>query len=158
MDQLFQRTFNLPKIELHAHLTGCMRPQTFLELVEKKGIDIEKIDFYQITVDMGFQILNVAGALITDCQTLKRVAKEMIADYANQNTRYLEIRSTPKARGDIQSKEQYIITILEAIQELEASLSTIKVAYLISVNRNSPVGELTEAIELLEIFRQRAST
>jgi len=70
----------------------------------------------------------------------------------------LEIRSTPKARGDIQSKEQYIITILEAIQELEASLSTIKVAYLISVNRNSPVGELTEAIELLEIFRQRAST
>jgi len=60
-----------------------MRPQTFLELVEKKGIDIEKIDFYQITVDMGFQILNVAGALITDCQTLKRVAKEMIADYAN---------------------------------------------------------------------------
>ena len=67
MDQCFQDTFNIPKIELHAHLTGCMRPQTFLELVEKKGIDIEKIDFYQITVDMAFQILKVAGQLITDC-------------------------------------------------------------------------------------------
>ena len=82
----------------------------------------------------------------------------MIEDYSKQNTRYLEIRSTPKARGDIQSKEQYIITILEAIQEMERSHRGIKVAYLVSVNRNSQVEELTEAIELLEAFRERAST
>ena len=54
-----------------------------MELVEKKRIDIEKIDFYQVTVEMAFQILNVAGQLITDCPTLKRVAKEVITDYGN---------------------------------------------------------------------------
>lgn len=48
MDQLFQLAHSLPKIELHAHIGGCFRPQTFLDLVEQKKIDIDHIDFYHV--------------------------------------------------------------------------------------------------------------
>ena len=34
VDELFQLCHNIPKIELHAHIGGCFRPQTFLELAE----------------------------------------------------------------------------------------------------------------------------
>ena len=55
--------------------------------------------------------------MITDIYTLKKVTKEIIEDYNKQNTRYLELRSTPKAIGDIKSKEEYILAVIDAIEE-----------------------------------------
>ena len=78
MDELFKITHNLPKIELHAHIGGCYRPMTFLELAEEKKIDIDHIDFYNIDIPTAFEIFKVGSRLITDCQTLKRVTKEII--------------------------------------------------------------------------------
>jgi len=45
-----QATFNIPKIELHAHIGGCMRPATFMELVMAKEIDLDAVDFYNVTI------------------------------------------------------------------------------------------------------------
>jgi len=56
----------MPKIELHAHLGGSIRPQTFVELAEKKKVSIENIDFYKITMDMAFEIFKVSSAIVTD--------------------------------------------------------------------------------------------
>lgn len=117
MDKLFQITHNIPKLELHAHLGGCFRPQTFVDLAIQKDIDIDHIDFYNVDIKMAFEIFKVGGRLVTDQPTLKRVCLEMIEDFNKQNTRYLEIRSTPKKVGTIESKEQYILTLLEAIKE-----------------------------------------
>ena len=33
MNKLFQISHSLPKVELHAHIGGCFRPQTFMDLV-----------------------------------------------------------------------------------------------------------------------------
>jgi adenosine deaminase len=46
MDSIFQLSHSIPKIELHAHIGGSIRPTTFLELAEKKNICIDHIDFY----------------------------------------------------------------------------------------------------------------
>ena len=149
MGDLFTVASSIPKIELHAHIGGCIRPLTFMQLAEQKGINIDHIDFYNVDLKCAFEIFKVGSQLITDCETLKRVTCEIIEDYAKQNTRYLELRSTPKVIGTIESKEQYIDTILEAIAEMEGRVPTLKVAFLISINRTAGPETATEAVELL---------
>jgi adenosine deaminase len=60
----------MPKIELHAHIGGCLRPTTFLELVEKAGANIDKIDFYKVDIDIGFEYFKVVNQILTDLDTL----------------------------------------------------------------------------------------
>lgn len=156
MDELFRLTHNIPKVELHTHLGGCFRPTTFLELAEKKKIDTDHIDFYNVTLSTAFEIFKVGGRLVTDVPTLKRVVREMIEDYAKQNTRYLEIRSTPKQIGEIESKEQYIRTVVEAIQEMESA--TMRTAYVVSINRQLPVEQAKDSIDLLIKLREEDET
>lgn len=82
MDTMFQLTHAIPKLELHAHIGGCFRPQTFMELSMQKNIDIDHIDFYNVDIKCAFEIFKVGGKLVTDRATLKRVTREMIEDYA----------------------------------------------------------------------------
>ena len=142
----------MPKIELHAHIGGCYRPQTFVELAEAKNLSIDHIDFYNVDIKAAFEIFKVGSQLITDAATLKRVTKEIIEDYNKQNTRYLELRSTPKAIGEIKTKEEYVETILEAIKEASEEFRSIRVAFLISVNRTAEVATAKEAVDLLVKF------
>ena len=45
---------------------------------------------------MAFEIFKVGAKLVTNLDTVKRITKEMIQDYAKHNTVYLEIRTTAK--------------------------------------------------------------
>lgn len=60
----------MPKIELHAHIGGCFRPTTFLELVEKVGADIDKIDFYNVDLNVSFEFFRIGSQLVKDIETL----------------------------------------------------------------------------------------
>ena len=112
-----------------------MRPNTFINLCMLNNKDIDHIDFYNPTLASAFEIFKIGSQLITDIDTLKYVTSEIIQDYSKQNTRYLELRSTPKSVGSITSKEDYINAVLEAMSEMEQSIPQIKVAYLVSINR-----------------------
>jgi adenosine deaminase len=61
MNELFKIVHNLPKIELHAHIGGCYRPQTFVELADSKKISIDHIDFYNVDLAMAFEIFKVGS-------------------------------------------------------------------------------------------------
>lgn len=128
-----------------------------MELAEAKNISIDHIDFYNVDIKAAFEIFKVGSQLITDAATLKRVTKEIIEDYNKQNTRYLELRSTPKAIGAIKTKEEYVETVLEAIKEASEEFKSIRVAFLISVNRTAEVATAKEAVDLLVKFQERAA-
>ena len=115
MEALFKLVHDLPKVELHALIGGCIRPQTFVDLCNEKNISIEHIDFYQLNVEMAFQIFKVTDQLVTEPSILARVTREIVEDYSKHNCRYLELRSTPKIIGTISDKETYIETVLDAI-------------------------------------------
>lgn len=149
MDALFQLAHSLPKIELHAHIGGCFRPQTFLELVEEKKIDIDHIDFYHVDYKQAFEIFKVGSQLVTNCETLARVTLEIIEDYAKQSCRYLELRSTPKVIGEIGSFELYVETVLKALLEGEQRQKNITCAYLVSVNRTAPVEVARKTVDTM---------
>jgi adenosine deaminase len=115
----------MPKIELHAHIGGCLRAETFLEMAEDRGISVDHIDFYNVDIKGAFEIFKVVGLIMTDLDSLERVVREIIEDYAKQNCIYLELRSTPKAllidrlTGTKGIMQDYIDRVLKAIKEGE---------------------------------------
>lgn len=53
-----------------------------MDLVVKKNIDIDHIDFYNVDYKAAFEIFKISNQLITDCETLDRVTQEIVEDYA----------------------------------------------------------------------------
>lgn len=88
----------MPKVELHVHLEGSIRPTTLLQLAQRNSIslpaqDVEELrDFYRFR-DFG-HFIEVYGA-ITSClctpDDYRLVAYEFGADCARQNIRYAEV-------------------------------------------------------------------
>ena len=88
----------MPKVELHIHLEGSIRPATLLQLAEHNGFDLpakdvaELEDFYRFRDFAHFIEVYVT---ITRClQTqddYRLIAYEFGADCARQNVRYAEV-------------------------------------------------------------------
>lgn len=149
---MYKECFNIPKIELHSHIGGCVRPETFLELAQKKNISIDNLDFYNVDLKMAFEIFKLGPKLFTDLATLDRIVREIIHDYAKFNTIYLELRTTPK---DFESstKEEYIDTLVKAMKEEEENNPRIKVRLLLSINRSQSIEAAKELVDLALKFQ-----
>lgn len=96
----------LPKVELHCHLDGCLRLSTILELGRKQNVSLPSFDpdklkkilvignkrgsleQYLARFDITLSVMQTPGSL-------SRIAYELIADAAAENIRYIEIRYSP---------------------------------------------------------------
>ena len=96
----------LPKVLLHHHLDGALRPQTILELAESTGYD--RLPSYQLEelTDWFFQgesasleaYLNAFAHTVGVMQTadaIERVAYETVQDLAGHGVVYAEVRMAP---------------------------------------------------------------
>ena len=86
-----------------------------MELAMANNIDLDGIDFYNITIDSAFKFFIAGSKMVKTIDTLQRITYEIIEDYEKLNTRYLELRSTPKCL-DGKSKKEYIEAIIEVIE------------------------------------------
>jgi adenosine deaminase len=96
-----------PKVLLHDHLDGGLRPQTVLELAEPVGHrlpadDAESLaDWFAESADSGSLVRylepfeHTVGVLQTE-DALERVARECVADLAADGVVYAEIRYAPE--------------------------------------------------------------
>jgi len=95
----------LPKPELHVHLDGSLRPATMLDLAADAGVtlpatDAERLHRLMVVEDARnledyLRRFEITIALLQTEAALERVAYEMVADAAQQNVRYLEVRYCP---------------------------------------------------------------
>jgi aminodeoxyfutalosine deaminase len=91
----------MPKVELHVHLEGSIRPATLLQLSQRNGVrlpaqDVEGLrDFYRFRDFAHFVdvYVTVTGCLRTP-DDYRLIAYEFGADYARQNIRYAEVTFT----------------------------------------------------------------
>ncbi|MFQ6605570.1 MAG: adenosine deaminase [Fidelibacterota bacterium] len=118
----------LPKVELHCHLDGSVRPETILDLGQK-----QKVPLPASTPEDMAQILKIGknrGSL-TDYLTrfpiilsvlqtpeaLERVTFELIEDVARENTRYIEIRYSPILHTEwSMTMEESVMAVKRGIQ------------------------------------------
>jgi adenosine deaminase len=137
---MIQYIQDLPKVELHAHLNGCIREETLFELAKERNVTLSEHHFSpQPHTGDDHSMYNVRPRSLQDCfdmfaeipkcvddlASLTRITTEALEDFAQHHVVYLELRSTPKqlllAFGceKTASKRMYCETVLDAIKKYE---------------------------------------
>lgn len=107
----------LPKVELHAHLHGSARLTTIAELAPP-GVDV-RIDIDgERTLDGCFALFAAIHKTVTSLAAVRRITAEVLADFAADNVKYLELRTTPRALSDA-SIEDYVRAVLKVFERFE---------------------------------------
>jgi adenosine deaminase len=95
-------TREMPKVELHVHLEGSIRPSTVLELARRNGVTLPADDlegmrqFYRFTdFDHFIRVYFAVSSCLKTVEDYDLIAYEFGADMARQNTRYAEVTVTP---------------------------------------------------------------
>ena len=165
----------LPKVELHAHLHGSIRKTTLVEFAamttvtttvatntstttstasdSTSAVKLTLEDYEHITADTPFALFPLIHQLITSIEQVKRILVEMMDDYRQQHTIYLEIRSTPRDLSTHVSKEQYLQCLVETIGEYNRKYhEEIMVKLVVSVDRSKNVKQAIDIIHLAEQY------
>lgn len=92
----------LPKVELHLHLEGSLRPRTMLELAEKNGVDIGAASANELTAQYEYGSFDDFLALFMQGLTVLQTGEDfavaitaLAAELAAQNVGYAELTTTP---------------------------------------------------------------
>lgn len=97
----------MPKVELHLHLDGSVRPQTLVDLANKQKQNLPTNDPVKLKTYMMApepcehlnQYLETFDFVLPFMQTvdaLERVAYELVEQCAEQNVKYVEVRFAPQ--------------------------------------------------------------
>ncbi|PGH17588.1 adenosine deaminase [Polytolypa hystricis UAMH7299] len=156
----------LPKLELHAHLSGSITRQCLREIwlrKKAKNPNLNIVDPYvamppgkvDYTIKTFFQVFsNLIYQLCADIESLRYATRCVLQDFLNDGVRYLELRTTPRESQQFGvSKERYVSTVLDVIDEFRNDrMST----YLIlSVDRTKTAWEALEVVDLAIKYRNR---
>lgn len=92
----------MPKVELHIHLEGSIRPETLLELARRNRIQLpisarEGLHkWYQFSsFDHFVEIYGLMSSSIRSTEDIEFVAREFLSGQASQGIRYSEVTYTP---------------------------------------------------------------
>lgn len=92
----------MPKVELHVHLEGSIRPATLLVLAERNRVNLPAHDlagmreFYRfVDFEHFIQVYFAISRCLQTVQDFDLIAYEFGADMARQNIRYAEVTFTP---------------------------------------------------------------
>ena len=96
----------LPKVDIHCHLDGCLRPRTVLELAGMQGVKLPTTNLTKLTrvlqagkrtrnLGQYLKIFDITLSVMQERDALYRVASELAEDAAAENVRHLEVRYSP---------------------------------------------------------------
>jgi len=118
----------IPKIELHLHLEGAVRPSTFVELARKNGVELPAFDeigeLYRYDNLPDFlKIYDLVSRSIRDADDFHRITYEMLESCAASNARHVEFFVSAHAH---QAHGVDYTTMLDGILAAMADLETDK--------------------------------
>lgn len=124
----------LPKTDLHCHLDGSLRLETFLELAAGAGLQVpadraeaRRLFLPEARVEGQPEFLRYFDhtlAVLQDAASLARAARELALDFAAEGGWYLEVRFCPLlhlARG--LSADDAVAAVVAGLREAEARAS-----------------------------------
>ena len=144
----------LPKAELHAHLHGCARLTTIAELappdVDVSALLIGPKDGRSLETCFG--IFAAIHKTVTSLATVRRVAREVLDDFAADNVRYLELRTTPRALSDADING-YVEAVLAELAASETRQPGMMVRLLLSIDRTGSLEAALQTVMLAARLR-----
>lgn len=152
---------HLPKIELHAHIHGSIRPATLQQLLlddaSANGTAPRALPANR-SLDECFEMFHLIHEVVVSRAVLRRITIEAVEDFARDNVKYLELRSTPRAlERDGASRADYIAVVVAALEECHAREDLdIEVRLLLSINRNQSLEIAEETVKLALEWKQKS--
>ncbi len=121
----------IPKIELHCHLDGSVRPSTMLDIANKDNIDIPTNDINELkkyitapeechSLDEYLATFDISNKVMQTKENIKRIAYELLEDVSKYNVKYIEMRFAPlfhMAKG--LKFDEIVQSVLDGIKEAE---------------------------------------
>ena len=162
------RTFlqQMPKVDLHRHLEGSLRLQTLAEIAIEHGVDlptysIEELRPYVQVIDNSSDFhqflakFRLLRRLYRSPEAVRRVAYEAVADAAEDNVRYLELRFNPVALSRAQGFRLDDVTdwVCEAIASAQQNYD-IMVRLILQIGRDESLQTAREIVELAIAHRK----
>jgi len=152
------KLITLPKIELHCHLDGSLRPETIIDIAKKEGFDIPSYDVEEIkseliapadceSLDEYLKRFVIPNLVMQSKENLRRVAFELFEDCAKENVKYMEVRFAPllhTAKG--LTIEEIIESVIQGIRDAE-DMYDIKGNLILSCMRHMSAQDAFEVVE-----------
>ena len=140
---------NQPKIVLHDHLDGGVRPATVIDLAREANVDLPTRDpaqlssWFTITPSMPFgdawQRFAVVIGVLQTSEALERVAREAVEDLAADGAVYAELRFAPlnHLRGGL-SPDAVLAAVAAGLEEGEAATGCLARTIVCGLRENDP--------------------
>jgi len=154
-----------PKVVLHDHLDGGVRPATVIDLAADAGIELpttnvdELREWFTIVPGMPFpeawHRFSVAIAVLQTADALHRVAREAVEDLAEDGVVYAELRFAPlnHLQGDL-TPDEVLAAVTSGIAEGEATTGCVARTIVCGIRENEPA-ESVAAAELAVAWKDR---
>lgn len=153
----------MPKIELHCHLDGSVRPETIIDIAKREGIRIPSFDIEEMkeeliapldceSLDEYLEKFSIPNAVMQSKENLKRITYELYEDAAKENVKYMEVRFAPllHTRKGL-TVEEIIGSVIEGMKEAEEQFD-IKGNIILSCMRTMSAERAFEVVEQGKVF------
>ncbi|MCL6269413.1 adenosine deaminase [Sansalvadorimonas sp. 2012CJ34-2] len=150
--------FDLPKIDLHCHLDGSIRPQTIIELAQQQNIplpadNVEDIKPHLIApetcpnLDEYLKCFALPVAVMQNAESIERIAFELYEDAARENVKYMEVRFGPLLHMQQGlTLDQIIGSVVKGIRRAEQQYD-IHGNCILSILRTMPKDQINDVID-----------
>lgn len=161
-----EQIFKMPKIELHLHLDGAIRPETLVDLAQQDGVELptnqsSELDKY---LRVGTECASLGEYLgkfelpLSVMQTkngLERVAYELCENLAQENVRYFEVRFAPQLhiRKGL-TLDEVVAAVLDGLNEGQIEFN-LKAGLILCALRHHPSELNLEIAELAGRFKDK---
>ena len=157
-----------PKVLLHDHLDGGLRPRTVLELAEECGHELPEGTGDAVSLGRWFAESADSGSLVRYLETfdhtvgvmqteaaLRRVARECVEDLVEDGVVYAEVRYAPEQHGESGLSLDEVVAAVQAgfDEGVAAAEGRIVVRQLLTAMRHQ--ARSNEIAELAVVWRDR---
>ena len=149
----------IPKVELHCHVEGCVRPRTVLELARKAGRRLpvdDPTELYRYTsLDSFLAIFWLVQETLVEPADWERIAYESLVDAAPHGLRYREMFFTPARHLAVGQRLDGIVDGLTAGIEAAEADGGPHCTLIADMDRAYGAAAGRELVEQLAVLRRR---